>query len=406
MKTLKHPIHLLGAVMLVLLTSCSSDDNEPQGSNIDPTILVDYTKIHTWLKGDVKGFIAQSGIDVPSEAIAYDVDIYDVVYKTPYKGEMIEASGRVLVPVTTETVSTACFSHGTIGADADAMTNIRAGSNTTILLSGLASFGMVTVAPDLIGFGSSVELYHPYYVYEPTATATINNLLAAKLLAEELGIQTDKELYLAGYSQGGYTTMSTHKYIEENGIDFFDLKASFPASGGYFIKGVQDYFFARDVYQQPFYLAYVANAYHDYYDWGSTYPLTLFFNEPYASSIPDLLDGSLSNGEINAMLNDTVAVLVNNDFLTDPTGPDYQFLIDMYDDNSPIGWVPKNAVFMYHGSGDTTVPYQNSVDVYDQFLEAGATTVSFTTIDGGTHATGVGPYLEGLLGHIIEMEDE
>ena len=31
-------------------------------------------------------------------------------------------------------------------------------------------------------------------------------------------ISSDAELYLSGYSEGGYVAMATHKYIEEDGV--------------------------------------------------------------------------------------------------------------------------------------------------------------------------------------------
>ncbi len=407
MKTFKHPILILALMSLGIFISCDGGDSEPD-LNIDQSLLVSKEKVHTWLKGDVKGFLSSSGLDVPLDKILYDVDIYDVEYLTLYKGEMITASGRVFLPVTNERVSTLCFSHGTIAADDEAMTNLKVGAGTTILLSGLASMGIVTIAPDLIGFGSSSSFYQPYFVLEPTATATIDNIYASKLLANELGVSTNADLYLAGYSQGGYSTMATHKYIEEKGIEYFDLKASFPASGGYHIKGVQDYFLGRETYHQPYYLALVAQGYFDFYDWVGQHSLDLFFNEPFATEIPDLVDGTYSGGEINAMLNDTVAVYIKADYIINSGSDTYKFLIDAYDENSPIGWIPKNSVFMYHGDADTTVPYQNSVEVFNSFMTAGASSdiVSFTSIPGGSHATGVGPYIEDFIAKVIAMENK
>ncbi|WP_258104610.1 S9 family peptidase [Marinoscillum sp. MHG1-6] len=398
---------LVFLTLLVIFYSCSSDgEKEVQ---ISKEILVDYELVGIWGAPELRTFVGIAELDLPAEErLLYDVDVYNLEYRTDYKGEIITVSGKVFMPKGVPgNAPTVCFSHGTIGSDAEAFSNLSASNNTVRLLSALAGMGIVVVAPDLVGFGASATYYHPYYVQEITATASVDGIYAAKLVADELAIGTSNHLYLAGYSQGGFSTMSTHKWIEENGIDYFDLRASFPAAGGYDIQGMEDYFFEQEVYDQPFYLAYVANAYVDYYDW-TELTLSDVFNEPYASLIPDVLDGSYTGQEINDFLNDTVAVLVNSAYLNNPNEAKFQLIKQAYADNSPINWVPSKPVFMYHGDADITVPYQNSRDVYDQFIDIGASTsvVTLTTLDSGTHSTGVVPYIEGFTSTLIAIAYE
>ena len=86
-------------------------------------------------------------------------------------------------------------------------------------------------------------------------------LKAAKELAQQNNISFNKKLFLAGYSEGGYATMAAHKAIEENGLDGFELVASFPGAGAYDLKGVQEHIFGLQQYDNPHYLAYLARAY-------------------------------------------------------------------------------------------------------------------------------------------------
>jgi len=53
---------------------------------------------------------------------------------------------------------------------------------------------------------------------------------------------------------------------------------------------------------------------------------------------------------------------------------------------SPIFYVNKNSppTFIAHGNADTTVPYQQSVDLHKKFLEVGVKT-EFMTVEGGGH---------------------
>ncbi len=400
----KATLALISLSLLITFSACESGDEANIKTDPSPETLIQATKLLTRPFGDLKGFIGASGLDVDLSAMKYNVELYKVEYTTLYKNEPITASAMMIIPVTTEEVSTATFFHGTIASDAEAPSNSGAGNGQIILGSAIASAGLVVVMPDFIGFGSSVDIMHPYYLEDITATSMIDAIYASRQLADNEGLKLDGELYLSGYSQGGFVTMATHKHIEEKGIDFFDLKASFPSSGGYDIKAFQDYFFSLETYDQPFFLAFVANAYKVTLDWSQ--PLSFFFKEPYATEIPGYFDGSLNGSEINGNLTTTLGDYLNPSFLNGANSPDYEFVREAFVDNSPIDFIPKVRMFMYHGDADITVPYQNSLDVYNHFIESGAAAevVTFTTLPGGTHMTGVGPYIENLVHELQEFE--
>ncbi len=396
---------ILMIVCSLWMTSCDSDDVSTPKAEPTPSTLVSFEKDFERAAGDLRGFINLSELNVDVTDMQIPVIRYDMEYKTVYKGDTIVASAVVLVPNTDKAVGTISFQHGTIAADEEAPTNLISGNYQIIFTSALASTGFLVVLPDYIGFGASSEQMHPYYVEEPTATAVMNAIYAARELSTAEGFSVSEDLYLAGYSQGGYATMATHKYYEENDIPFYDLKASFPSSGGYDIKSFQEYYFGLETYDQPFFMAYVAQAYKETYDWSES--LSLYFNEPYASAIPSLFDGNSSGGEINDQLNDTVSVFVNQNFLSNPEGSDYDHINAAFEENSLIDWTPQIRMFMYHGDADITVPYQNSVSVYNQLIANGASesVVTFTTLEGGTHNTGVGPYIENLAWEMAKFKD-
>lgn len=387
----------------LFLTGCR--DNDEKVSPVKGT-LDEYEYMFQRSAAQLQVFIDAANLDIPVDEIRYDVELYRVTYYTTYKGEVIPASGLVLIPKTTDEVSTISFQHGTIASNREAPSQLANEDTQLILLAALAASGYVTVAPDYIGFGASVEVMHPYYVEDMTVDAVVDNISASGAMADELEVNLSDRLYLAGYSQGGYATMVTHKYAETVGIPGYELQASFPSSGGYDIKGMQDYFFAQETYHEPFYLAYVAQAYKVSFEWEDE--LSLYFNEPYASAIPGYFDGSLSGGQINDLLTDNISGLLNPDYLHhDPTDPHYAAVNVAFAENSPLDWTPHTKLYMYHGDADITVPYQNSVDVYDHFMDRGASAemVSFTTLEGGTHYTGVTPYLEAFVTELVSLEN-
>lgn len=387
------------AVLTSVTFSCSDDEVS------DKKVLESSSLYLSRSASELRTFLGASGIDLPLDELQYDVDIYKVNYLTTYKDEEITASGLVILPKVTSSVGILSFQHGTIAAHNQAPTALALNSGELILYAALASPGFVTVVPDFIGFGASAELMHPYYVEDLTASAILDNIKAGKELAQQKGISFNQKLFLAGYSQGGYATMATHKAIEENGFPGYNLIASFPAAGGYDIKGVQEYFFGLETYDEPFFLPYVAYAYQTAFDW--TQPLSNFFNEPYASKIPALFDGSKSGSAINTELSTSITTLVNNDLLTNiDTDAKYQYIVDAFEDNSLVDFTPTIPIFMYHGSADVTVPYQNSVDSYARYIDNGASpeVVKFYTIEGGTHYTGFFPYAEDFVPRLLDLK--
>lgn len=400
---MKNYIHRLAFVALlapfVFLSSCSDENEAPKN-----VVLVEATPFLTRSASELKTFLSASGLHFDMSALKYDVELFRVKYKTTYKDTEIIASGMVILPKTTDAVGMVSFQHGTIMDYDDAPSALPLNDQEHILYAALGSAGFIGVVPDYVGFGESKNILHPYYVEEVTASAVIDNLKAAREWAAEKGINFNKKLFLAGYSQGGYATMAAHKAIETNGLPGFNLTASFPASGGYDIKGMQEYFFAQQTYDQPHYLAYVAMSYQSYYNW--TGVLADFFKEPYASRIPALFNGTKSASEINGQLTETIADLINTDLVQHiDTDARYEYLVDAFHENSLLDWTPTIKMYMYHGDADTTVPYANSVHTYNVFLDNGASTnvVTFTNLPGATHGSGIFPYLEHLIPTVLDL---
>jgi pimeloyl-ACP methyl ester carboxylesterase len=269
-------------------------------------------------------------------------------------------------------------------------------------LSSFSSAGYIFCIPDLLGFGSSTDILHPYYHYESTADPVVDILKAAKELSEVLNYKFDGNVFLAGYSEGGYATMAGHKMMEETSPTGLNLLASAPASGGYYLKGMQEYFFSQENYQQPYYLGYVAMSYRQVYEVSSI--LTDIFKEPYSTEMPDLFDGTLTGGQINENLTNVMADLLQPDILTNiDTDPKYKYLNDAFAINSLHEFVPKKQMTMYHGTADITVPFQNSLDTYNSMIQLGASPdiLSLIPLQDDTHESGIFPYII----HVIETFD-
>ena len=397
-----HKIFISVIVSLVLATACSDDSSSPQPS--DEQFLIDAEFVYATTAQQLQLLAQLSGLAVDPSAFVNDIEIYKVTYNTQYNTSPIIASGLVVLPKTTQGIGMLSFQHGTITKYDDAPSNFSAGDYNTVAYAAMASVGFIGVIPDYLGFGSSTSVLHPYYVEELMASSVIDLLKAATELSQQQGITFNGELFLAGYSEGGYATMASHKAIEENGLDGFTLIASFPAAGAYDIKGVQETIFEQTEYDDPHYLAYIARAYQVQY--GRDDLLTDFFKEPYASRIPGLFDGQKGEGEINAQLTTTISDLVQEDVLNNiDTNPEYGYLVDAFNENSLTDWKPEIQMFMYHGLSDKTVPYQNSVNTFDKLIANGASTSTLTlTPLEGTHSSAIDPYVADLIAKLLLMK--
>ena len=389
---------------ILLISACDSGDGDIDPGTVQSRLSTSLL-IQVRTATDMQGVLSIANLDIPLEKIIYDVEIWKVNYTSTYGEQEVTASGLVFLPKTEETLPFLSYQHGTVADNVSVPSQAQLGDGQNLLLSALAGAGFITVASDYIGFGSSIDIVHPYYVEQPTRDAIFDNLRAAVELAEENERIFSNRLYLIGYSQGGYATMAAHKGFEEGLLEYFDLQASFPSSGGYDIMGMRDYFVSLETYDQPFYMAFVSEAYKNYYGWDESMT-SLFFEEPYASIIPDLFDGSLSGSQINDMLTDNISDLLTSEFIENPDDEAFQFVNEKFVENSLIEWTPTIPMYMYHGDADSTVIYQNSIDSHAQLIANGAdpNIVTFTSLPGATHGSGFIPYLIDFLDRLVEAE--
>lgn len=391
----------LGIALCFIVFACGNDEAPAPERK-----LVSASNVLGRSASELRTFLGRADLDLDLSILKYDVNIFKITYNTTYNDQPIVASALVSLPLKAPSAPIISFQHGTIAAHADAPTALELFDPESILYSALASPGMISVAPDLLGFGSSTSVLHPYYVEELTASAVRDAISAARDLAADKGIAFNGKLFLAGYSQGGYATMATHKSIEAEPLEGIELMASFPASGGYDIKAMQEYFFGLEEYGQPFYLAFVAQAYKTTLGW--TQPLTDVFNEPYATKIPSLVNGTKTNNQINDELTYNIAELVKADLLTHiNTDTKYKYIVDAFNDNSLTDWKPTIPMYMFHGDADITVPYNNSVITYNKLIANGTSTsvVTLTKLEGADHTGGIFPYIEMFIPKMLDIRD-
>ena len=124
--------------------------------------------------------------------------------------------------------------HGKIRNPQEAPSFFRDDTEAASFGSLFGSMGYIIAYPDYIGYGASQDLPHPYEHGASLASASLDMLRAAKeFLRGQTDVKWDEKLYVAGYSEGGYATMSLQRKIEEEASSEFNLRASSCGAGAY-----------------------------------------------------------------------------------------------------------------------------------------------------------------------------
>lgn len=385
-------------VLVVLLTSglagCRSEE-EPQ-----PTVpngqelFVSAQQIITLPKAQSQSLATLAGFGAFASQLKYDATYYKFIYKTTYKGQLIQVSGTLGVPLNTpKAPALLSAQHGTMFLQSDSPSNFPSTFTGFELFAGA---GFVTVIPDFIGLGVSSNVVQPYYDKPTSAGAVVDMLKAAKYYLQQQNIAINKNLFLIGYSEGGYVTMAAQQEIETNALHGLTLTAAAAGAGGYDLNGMLTGVGAASTYVTPSFLALIVNGYNTTYGWNRS--MADFFQAPYAARIPALLDGTKDRPTIDAQLSTSPVVLFTPAFYAAlGTASGEPVLKQKLADNSFGTWVPRSPTRLYHGTADESVFYQTSVSTFARFQAAGATNVTFTPIPGGTHQTSITPMMADAL---------
>ncbi len=370
-------------LFVFVLNSCKDTDTKPQNKNlVSGTLVKEFTK---------EQFIAQLGQLGSNVAlfVRSGVKTYKIVYKTKNTdGTEIQASGALIVPTgLTEALPLASIQHGTILTDTEAPSYFNLESEAAIGAF-MASTGYITVMPDYIGYGESKALPHSYEHREGLATASLDLIRAAKEFIKDNAINWNEKLYIGGYSEGGFATMSLLKKIEEETGTEFNLKAASCGSGAYnktqSFKNLLNATTGGIASNNRLYL-WVLLTYDRIYKINR--PMNMYFKEPYATQI----QAQQQNANISATIGTIVQDSFKNGFLN---GTDAAF-VNAVKDNDVYDWKPKTPLRLYHGDKDNLVAYSNSKTAADAMKAKGANNVELITLTGKDHGTAVQDYLLG-----------
>lgn len=349
--------------------------------------LVSYQLQESFNIPDLQAFLDNSGFALPLTP-QYEVDVYQIFYKTPYKhiDSLVTTSGIVAIPknVACPSILTA-YGHGTFTKRTQSASFNAAERPITFLFAGFG--GIVTVMPDVLGLGEgegdSSIIIHPYINKFHNGHTIINSMRAVRELTEVLDFQLNGEVVLAGFSQGGHTTMSANRLIQEEYSEEFNVRAALPMTGPYDLnKTMVDVMLSNDPFSSPSYLPYLLLGYHSVYESLQTlYPdPSAIFKHPYDSILPPMYySGDFTTGDIDQFTNpvprdmiiDSVVQEFEDAYINGTSHP----LLDVLADNDLMNWAPENHVRINYCTEDEQVTFLNAVRADSAWQANGSTNI-------------------------------
>lgn len=374
--------------------------------------LVSYQIQQSFTANELDSFLSTTGFSLPVLP-QYDVEVYQVIYKTPYKhiDSLVNASGIVVVPKNTPCpAALGCYAHGTFAKRLEVPSYEGPERPIGLFFGGIG--GVLTAMPDEVGLGDSDSsiLIHPYINAFISGHASVNIMRAARQLADTLGLPLSGEVLLTGYSQGGYTTMATNKLIQEQYPNEFNVIASAPMSGPYDLKRTMvDVMLSTAPFSAPSYLPYLLLGYHSVYPaLRQKYPTPSdVFKSPYDTLIPPMFYSKIrSTGYIDQYCDQVPRNMIKDSVIAEFANDTLHPLRLILAENDLLGWAPQNPVKIHYCVGDDQVNYLNAVRADSAWRANGAPDVQIQNFGNLNHGGCVEPAITSaalyLLGKITQ----
>lgn len=388
-------------ILGVLLVSCTIEESTEQSVLKSYRTLTPVTVTLDIINQIIKDLdYADFNDNQVQQLLTYPIKVYEITYRTKYKGDEILASGAVTIPETTEAMPVLSYHHGTIFKDSRVPSNYNGSLNMeaeTALNIAFGSTGFICAAPDLIGYGSSTDILHPYHLYYPTASASIDMLRAVKELCAKLGSELNGQYFITGYSEGGYSAMAVQRDIRQNHSGEFSMQASSLGAGAYYLSETIKRMAGSSTLISPAYIVFLITAYNEYYGWGRD--LSEIFREPYNGHISGgILNGDLTQEQINNMLTSYTSGLFMGQFLSDfRVSGEEQLKAAFVENDLYNDWAPQIPTRLYHGTWDNVVPPFNSETAYSAFKQAGSGSVEYIPLYKKNHETAIIPFIKATI---------
>lgn len=381
---------LLTLLLLLFFVACSNEESpwEEPSTGTETGHLTNVITETSFDKEDlaamVVNFVAGQGINLPVEFVTLlmrDVDVAAIEYSTTgVNGEPITASGVIAMPQgTTSYDHLVSIQHGTLNME-------EAPSKQLFYYEMLPVIcGHVIVMADYIGYGSSQtpDRQHPYLHDRLTGTACADMIEAAREYLKQKNLtETNDDIELMGYSQGGQASMATLFELERRGLTE-SVRAVYAGGGPYDLESILQTFLSYKDNPMP----YERTGYAPYLIRGMVYGEQLEVSDENLYA-PEVIEQGLNEMfstrplfEWHEALGTDITQVIHPDFFAAPTfngNADVIAVIEALRKNSLINSSiePQVPVYLYHSPQDDFVPYSNAVNAHQHWTTSTLTDLS------------------------------
>jgi hypothetical protein len=296
----------------------------------------------------------------------YDVNVYDVKYISYWHdGSEVVVSGLYFVPQGVDkAMPQVVYHHGTTFVRGR---ETEIGKETNLAL-GYAVDGYIVLMPDYFGLGHDEGL-HLYQQYKPLGQTTVDFLYAVRELDAILNVKANKQLFLTGYSLGGYAALGANKLIQEKYSDDFKVTATSANAGAYDMAGVQSQAMFKP-YARPQFLPYLLIGLNEVYKFVPD--INDVFLAPYDSVVQKYFDGNHSHDGLDKLLPEIPINMLRDSFVNLYMNDKDFIMHTALIENTLCYWKPENAVQLCHCKGDEVVFFENALAAYNGMKQQGA----------------------------------
>ncbi|MBX2818758.1 MAG: lipase family protein [Rhodothermaceae bacterium] len=383
MNKLSRCVGMLSGI-LMLVGSAEATQHLDRGESTEATRLgnrgdlLSSEKIGFLTRDEIAASLAEEKIPgVPRQGVS----LYKVTYLTiDHHGQQTVASGAVAIPeAIDEPAPLLSFQHGTIVA------RHRAPSvkGFDLVSMGLGASGYITVMPDYLGLGSGTG-FHPYVHAKSSGTVVVDMIRAARAFLEKEAIHTNGQLFLMGYSEGGYVTMAAHREIEQHHSDEISVTASAPMAGPYNLSQVMvEQILEESPYPSPGYLPFTLLAYDMVYDVFEQLEDVIL--PEYIQVVESMLEGKTGLRHINRQLPAVPLNMLTPAFIDSFKENAAHPLRVALEKNDIHNWKPLAPMRLYHCVDDEQVSFRNAEMALQAYQEHGAEHVELAKLTFGGH---------------------
>jgi len=261
-----------------------------------------------------------------------------------------------------------------------------------MVAAAIASTGYAVAMVDYEGMGDNTDP-QPHVVGATLALQVIDLLSESRDIigGSNSPCTWNNQLFLMGYSEGGYVTMAVTRELQLNPVPGFIVTASAPLSGPHDLSGVQRrVILSNSTFKAPYFVPMILTSYNYAYGLQTNLFTPGFAMLPEFQNLSLMFDGnsqSVTISEAMGMTFDPVHLIIAKSILAQP------FLDQLTVDTSPLvgflkqndsyrlpgqldsAWVQTVPIRMIHHRRDDLVPYGNSQVALDAFIAAGSTSV-------------------------------